>query len=149
MAPLQPAPVLVVLLVLLFSPTFIFRKKMNAAEILEYLREKEIQVKLIDNEFIDLSPAKKLTDELIQRLRQHKPAIIAELKREQRRQKVLSMLSENQDQHRAFYVDPDSDQDNVIVAVAIRGLATCEIAIPRHKYDPFLVLEIIDKNATH
>lgn len=121
---------------------------MNASEILEYLREKEIQVKLVDNEFIDLSPAKKLTDELIERLRQHKPAIIAELKREQRRQKVLSMLEES-DKPRAFYVDPDSDMDNVIIAVAIRDLATCEIAIPRHKYDPLLVLELIDKNTTH
>lgn len=122
---------------------------MNAIEILDYLREKEIQVKLLDNEVLDLSPAKKLTDELIERLRQHKPAIIAELKREQRRQKVLTMLSENPDQHRAFYVDPGSDLNNVIVAVAIRDLATCEIEIPRHKYDPFLVIEIIEKNTTH
>ncbi len=121
---------------------------MNAIEILDYLREKEIQVKLIDNEFLDLSPAKKLTDELIKRLRQHKPAIIAELKREQRRQKVLAMLEES-DKPRAFYVDDQTDQHNVIVAVAIRGAATCEIEIPRNKYDPFLVLEIIDKNATH
>lgn len=72
-----------------------------------------------------------------------------EKSREQRRQKVLTMLSENPDQHRAFYVDPDSDSNNVIIAVAIRDLATCEIEIPRHKYDPFLVLEIINKNAAH
>ncbi|MBX3640650.1 MAG: hypothetical protein KF888_09070 [Nitrosomonas sp.] len=118
---------------------------MEAAEILEYLREKNIEVKLVDDNYIDLLPAGKITDELIQRLRQHKPAIIAELKREERRQKVLQMLEDNPGSKRAFITDTDSDRDNVIVAVAIRGTATCEIEIPKNKYDPFLFLELINK----
>lgn len=122
---------------------------MNAIEILNYLREKEIQVKLLDNEVIDLSPAKKLTDELIQRLRQHKPAIIAELKREQRRQKVIQILADNPDKQRSYITDDTTDSENVILVIAIRNVASFEMLIPKAKYDPFQLLELIEKNTTH
>ena len=57
---------------------------MNAIEIIKYLRERNFIVKA-DGEYLELSPPEKITDELIQRLKKHKPAIIAELKREERR----------------------------------------------------------------
>ncbi|MCP5246048.1 MAG: hypothetical protein H6937_08895 [Burkholderiales bacterium] len=116
---------------------------MNATEILEYLRDRDIQVKLVDNEFIDLSPAKKLTDELIERLRQHKPAIIAELKREQRYQKVLQMLTNYPDKQRVYITDDRTDPDNVILTVAIRNLVSYEMLIPKSKYDLFVLFELI------
>ncbi|MBX3640976.1 MAG: hypothetical protein KF888_10805 [Nitrosomonas sp.] len=122
---------------------------MEAAEILEYLREKEIQVKLVDNNYIDLLPAEKITNELIERLRQYKPAIIAELKREERRKKVLMMLEDNPDSKRAFVTDTESDPDNVILTLAIRNQYSFEMLIPKHKYDPFVALEIIRKNRIH
>jgi len=119
---------------------------MEAKEIIEYLRNKDFTVKT-DGQYLDLAPAAKVTNELIERLRKHKPAIIEELKREQRREKVLRMLAENPGTQRAFVTDTESDPDNVIMTMAIRDAGTCEILIPQGKYDPFAVLEVIEKSA--
>ncbi len=47
----------------------------------------------------------KITDGLIQRLRTHKPTILAELKREKRHEKVLRMLANRPDSHQAFITE--------------------------------------------
>ena len=57
---------------------------MNATKIIEYLRSNNFDVRA-DGEYIDLSPAEKVTDELIQRLRKHKPEILRELRAESQR----------------------------------------------------------------
>ena len=118
--------------------------KMDAIEIIEYLREQNFTVK-VDGDYLELSPPEKITDELIQRLRKHKPAIIAELKREERRLKVLAILADNHGIQRSFLTDTEADPDRVILTMAIRDVGTCELLIPRHKYDPFAVLEAIEK----
>ena len=117
---------------------------MDAAEIIEYLREQNFTVET-DGDCLELSPPEKITEELIQRLRKHKPAIIAELKREQRRAKVLQMLEDRPEIRRAFVTDSESDPDNVILAMAIRGVASFEMLIPKDKYDGFAMLEVIQK----
>ena len=117
---------------------------MEATEIIEYLREQNFIVKA-DGDYLELSPPEKITDELIERLRKHKPAIIAELKLEQRREKVLKMLEERPEIQRAFVTDTEADPDNVIITLAIRDVGTCELLIPQSKYDPFLLLELIQK----
>lgn len=66
-------------------------------------------------------------------------------KREQRRQKVLSILTENPDSQRAIISDLSSDPDNMILTMAIRDLASFEMLILREKYDAFLLLELIEK----
>ena len=63
---------------------------------------------------------------------------------EARRQSVLAMLAERPSIRYAVVVD-DPDTDPVIVALGIRGQATCELAIPRAKFDPFLLLELIER----
>ena len=118
---------------------------MEAAEIIEYLRQRELNVTLADGDFLELSPAEKITHELIERLRKHKPAIIAELRREERREKVLRMLAENPNIQRAFVTDTKSDSNSVILTFAIRDQYTFEMMIPREKYDAFLLLELMDK----
>ena len=120
---------------------------MEAAEIIEYLRDRDLTITLTDGDSLELYPAEKITNELIERLRKHKPAIIEELKREQRRKKVLKMLEERPEIQRAFVTDTESDRHNVILTMAIRGEASFELLIPKHKYDPFAVLEIIQKAA--
>ena len=120
---------------------------MEAAEIIEYLRNRDLTVNITDDDSLELYPAEKITNELIERLRKHKPAIIEELKREQRREKVLNMLEERPEIQRAFVTDTESDRDNVILTIAIRGVASFELLIPKHKYDPFAVLGIIQKAA--
>lgn len=117
---------------------------MEAIEIIEYLREQNFTVKA-DGDFLELSPPEKITEELIKRLRKHKPAILAELKREERRLRVLAILAENQDSQRAIITDLDSDPDNTVLTIAIRNQYTFEMQIPKHKYDGFLMLELIEK----
>jgi hypothetical protein len=68
-----------------------------------------------------------------------------EIKREQRREKVLRMLEESPKIQRAFVTDTMSDRDNVILTLAIRSAGTCELEIPKRKYDPFLFLAIIER----
>ena len=121
---------------------------MNAIEIIKDLREQSFTVKA-DGDYLELSPPEKITEELIQRLRKHKPAILAELKREKRRAKVLAMLADNPDTQRAFVTDTESDQHNVILTMAIRNQYTFEIQIAKHRYDGFLVLEILNREVVH
>ena len=63
-----------------------------------------------------------------------------------RRQKVLSMLEEYPNKQRAIYADTESDQDNVILNIAVRHLATCEMLIPKAGYNPFRLLELIEQH---
>lgn len=69
-----------------------------------------------------------------------------ELRRELRREKVLKMLKERPKIQRAFLTDTESDRHNVILALGIRNAGTCELLIPKSKYDPFTVLAIIQKS---
>jgi class 3 adenylate cyclase len=62
-----------------------------------------------------------------------------------RRERVLQMLAESPGMKRAVIVDDESDPDRVIVAVAVRGLGTCDVCIARERFDPFLLLEIIGR----
>lgn len=121
---------------------------MEACEIIKYLREQNFTVKA-DGNFLELSPPEKITDELIQRLRQHKSAILAELKREDRRKRVLAMLAEIPEIQKAFLTDTEGDPDNVILTTAIRDVAIFEMQIPKDKYDPFTFLEMINKESLH
>jgi len=71
----------------------------------------------------------------------------ASLQREARRQKVLQMMAED-DRPRSHYwkTFDDAHPDYVILVFAIRGVGTGEIYISREKYDPFLLMEILDKH---
>lgn len=65
---------------------------------------------------------------------------------EWRRQKVIAMLEAAPDTARAIYADTDSDPHNVIMAVAVRAcMQTCELLIPKSKYDPWKLLELIER----
>lgn len=117
---------------------------MEAKEIIEYLRNKDFTVKA-DGDFLELSPPEKITEELIQRLKKNKLAILAELKREERRLKVLAMLEDNSGIQRAIITDLDNDSDDVILTIAIRDQYTFEMHISKDKYDAFAMLEMINK----
>jgi len=119
---------------------------MKAIEIIEYLRENNFEVKA-DGEYLELSPAEKVTEELIQRLQKHKPAILKELQAESRRQKALNKLAENPDKQRVYVTDTTTDPDNVILTIAIRSVAAFEMTIPKDRHDPFLLIEMIDNGS--
>lgn len=64
---------------------------------------------------------------------------------EARRQRVLAILAENPNIGRAVLVD-DPDTDPVLLTLAIRAQATCELAIPAVKFDPFELLGVLDRH---
>lgn len=65
---------------------------------------------------------------------------------EARRQRVLAMLTANPNARYALVTDTEANPKAVILALAIRGRATCELRIPRDKYDPFLLLTLIQRH---
>jgi hypothetical protein len=66
--------------------------------------------------------------------------------RERRRAKVLSMLEKAPGRKYAVFVEDDTT-DPVICAVAIRGVATFEMAIPHHSYNGMVLLELVEKHS--
>lgn len=67
--------------------------------------------------------------------------------REARRQKAIAMLEAAPDIKRAIYTDTDSDPHNVILAIAVRACQqTCEMLIPKAKYDPWKLLELVERH---
>ncbi|SFE41320.1 hypothetical protein [Nitrosomonas sp. Nm166] len=114
--------------------------------IIEALKAEGVTIRA-DGDFLELSPAEKITKELIERLKKHKPAILAELKRQGRYAKVLAILTDNPETKRAIITDMDSDPDNVIITIVIRNQYTFEMMIPKAKYDPFTLLELINKGS--
>lgn len=68
---------------------------------------------------------------------------------ESMRQRVLAMLAERPGIRYAVITDTDADPDAVIVALAVRGVGTCELRIPRQKWNPFLFLEAIGRHSVH
>ncbi len=71
---------------------------------------------------------------------------------EARHQRVLAMLADRQSVRYAVLTDTEADPEAVILALGIRGampdggIVTCELRIPRAKYDPFLLLDLIERH---
>ena len=65
--------------------------------------------------------------------------------------KVNALLESNPGSLRAVYTDTQSNLTHVILTIAIRGKASCEMRIPKARYDPFQLLDLIEKygNQTH
>ena len=64
---------------------------------------------------------------------------------EARWQRVIMMLANNPDIRYAMTTDTDADPEAVILTLAIRDKATCELRIQKAKYDPFLLLDLIHR----
>ena len=67
---------------------------------------------------------------------------------ETRRRKVLAMLRESPTIKYAAVTDDQADPDAVIVTLAIRGQATCELNIPREKWDGVIFLQLLERHCT-
>jgi hypothetical protein len=64
-----------------------------------------------------------------------------------RRQQVLAELAKHPDKPRHAIFDPNARRDFVICTVAIRNVGVFEMRIPHDKYDPWVVLDAIQRNA--
>jgi len=73
------------------------------------------------------------------------------LARAVRQVKVLALLEADPGLQRAIYADTSSNQHDVILAIAVFGYATCEVRISKARYNPFRLLDLIEKhgNQTH
>lgn len=95
-------------------------------------------------------------------IREHKPGILAVLQDavndplpdpavEARRQRVLAILAERPGIRYAVLMD-NPDTESVILALAIRGamkdgsIVTCALRIPREKFDPFRLVDLIGRH---
>ena len=75
------------------------------------------------------------------------PKVAPDPAAEARRQRVLAMLRESPTVRYAVVTDTDSDPDAVIVTLAVRGRASCELLIPRDRYDGVLLLDLIERHS--
>lgn len=74
-----------------------------------------------------------------------KPATVEDIELEGRRAMVLAMLDDRPGIQRAFVTDTESNPDSVILTMAIRNQYSFEMLIPKQKYYPFEILEVIEK----
>lgn len=67
-------------------------------------------------------------------------------KAEDRRQRVLAALDAKPGITRAMVTDDEAEPDFVIITVAVRGVGTADIKVPRESYDPFRLLELLARH---
>lgn len=66
---------------------------------------------------------------------------------EKRRARVLAMLETHPGVKYAVLTDTEADPEAVILALAIRGQASFELRVPPKKYDPWLLLTLIERHS--
>jgi hypothetical protein len=59
--------------------------------------------------------------------------------------RAVALLLENAGCRYAIVTDVESDPDSVLVAIAIKDRAACEVRIPRDRYDGVLLVNLIDR----
>ena len=120
---------------------------MEARELLSELRNDGAEVHIADGGYVEVTG--HLSDAQREAIRATKPELLTILGRESRRQKVLQIMAED-DQPRKYYwaTDDQAHPEFVFLTLAIRDVGTCELSIPKEKYDPFLLMEIIDGQQT-
>ncbi len=67
---------------------------------------------------------------------------------EARRRRVLAMLAQHPGTRYAVLTDTEADLEAVLLTLAIRDKGSCELSIPREKYDPFLLLDLIERHTS-
>ncbi len=121
------------------------------AELIETLTQQGVKLRVDGDQLIVSAPKGSVPPETMEALKQQKAEVMAELTSlpdvRARRERLYRMMDED-DAERIYYwiTDADSDPCCVILAIGIRGVGTCEMRIPKEKYDPFLLMEILDKH---
>ena len=115
-----------------------------AAKVLDRLHQSGIRLTAEGDRLIaEFTSA--LKDETRTLVREHKPELLNFLEREDRRRRVLEILADTSSEVRyAYLTDDKSHPDYVILALAIRDVGTCEMRIRKDRYDPFLLMEMLE-----
>lgn len=119
--------------------------------LLEIIRKKKL-VTVTDVTGVTVTPVLKpsvtsVTPVTVTNQKSGKVVFPEDIKLEERRIKVLKMLADQSGIQRAFLTDTETDLKNVIVTIALRDQYTFEMQIPKHRYDPFMLLEMIEKGS--
>lgn len=101
-----------------------------------------------------VAPKERITDQTRALIRTHRAELLAALASdvlpdpgaEARRERVLQLLAEHPEARYAALTDTEAAPGFVLLTLAIRDKATCELRIPREKYDPFLLLDLIERH---
>jgi TubC N-terminal docking domain len=125
---------------------------MSAPDLLLALRDQGFKL-WAEGGRVMVAPKERITDETRALIRAHKAELLTALSAdtlthpaaEARRQRLLAMLGAQPDARYAVLTDTEAAPESIIVALAIRGRATCEFHIPRDKYDGTLLLDLIEK----
>ena len=118
---------------------------MNTANLIKTLRNQGFEIKAT-NDYLDISPADRVSRDVLAELKTNKKRIIQELQAEKRRLNVFDKLNQDPNLKRALFVDSESDAKNVIIAIAIRDLGSCEMIIPKSRFDSWKFLEFCNLN---
>jgi len=127
---------------------------MGAPDVLARIAAAGVKLSPLPDGRIWAEPSSSLTDELRALIRLHKAELRAALavdplpdpRAEARHSRVVQMLAEHPSARYALITDEAAEPETVILALAIRGRATCELRIPRDRYDPFLLLHLIERH---
>jgi DNA-binding transcriptional MerR regulator len=118
---------------------------LNTANLIKTLRNQGFEIKAT-NDYLDISPADRVSRDVLAELKTNKKRIIQELQAEKRRLNVFDKLNQDPNLKRALLVDCESDAKNVIIAIAIRDLGSCEMIIPKSRFDSWKFLEFCNLN---
>lgn len=72
---------------------------------------------------------------------------LAQFVPDEKTSEALSLLAENPGTTHALTSDDESDPDHVLLTLAIRNKATCQLRIARDQYDGLKVLELLNEEA--
>lgn len=105
-----------------------------------------------EGEAIRAAPRSALTDEARELIRAYKAELLAALKpdsltdppAEVRRRRVLAMLAANPLLRIAVVCDGVGDP--IPVALGIRDKGTCEVHIPAARFEPFALIELVNRH---
>lgn len=127
---------------------------MNAPDVLARLAAAGIRLSPLPDGRLWAEPRAALNDDLRQLIRAHKVELLNALESntlpdpaaECQRQRVLEMLAQRPGTRYAAVTDIEAEPNAVILALAIRGGGTCELRIPKAKYDGVLLLDLIERH---
>ena len=118
---------------------------MNTSNLIKTLRNQGFEIKAT-NDYLDISPANRVSRDVLLELKTNKKLIIRELQAEKRRFNVLDKLNQDLNLKRALIVDSESDEINVIITIAIRDIGSCEMMIPKTRFDSWKFLDFCSLN---
>ena len=118
---------------------------LNTSNLIKTLRNQGFEIKAT-NEYLDISPANRVSGDVLVELKTNKKLIIQELQAEKRRLNVFDKLNQDPNLKRALLVDSESDAINVIIAIAIRDVGSCEMIIPKSRFDSWKFIDFCSLN---